>query len=145
VQEELPTTSDQPAPKPRRVIFGVGLKLIGLIAVLLISSVVSLVWISTRIFNENLSNMIQQTNSDTAFGVATQIRELLQNSMEKSRTIGILMHQGKAEVIEKNPIVEDLFTKDPDFYAVYLHQTVDGKTELKGKELWTAILFPVLL
>src|SRR5690242_11143951 len=53
----------------------IGTKLVSLIALLLIGSVATLVWLSTRMFIEDNTALIQQMNADTATALSTRVRE----------------------------------------------------------------------
>ncbi len=100
----------------------VGKKLIGLIAILLMTSVVSLVWLATRLFIQDNTSLIQQMNADSAAGLTTQMRELLENTTEKMRVLGTLLLQDSKNSFTKESLIREFFTKDKDFLAVYLHK-----------------------
>jgi len=98
----------------------IGTKLVSLLAVLLMSSVISLVWLSTRMFVESDTALIQQTNADTAGNLATQMRELFQGITDKMRILGTVLMQTYPQKESKDHLVQEFFSKDKDFLAVYL-------------------------
>lgn len=131
----------------------IGTKLVGLIAVLLMTSIVSLVWLSTRMFIEDNTALIQQMNSDTAASLATQARELFENITEKMRVMGTaMMGDGSAAQAAQaaapgappttapapaqNRVLDEFFAKDKELLAVFLHQHADdGNVTVAGKAL----------
>lgn len=109
----------------------IGAKLIGLIAILLIASVVSLVFLSTRMFIEDNTTLIQQMNADTASGLASQTRELFDGLTEKSRLLGAALYQDFRIPEGKERIAKEFFTKDRDILGVFIHtRDADGKVTL---------------
>jgi adenylate cyclase len=103
-----------------RLRFTIGTKLVGLIAILLMGSIVSLVWLSTRMFVESDTALIQQENADAAASLATQMRESLQSSTDKMRILGTFFVQFPHPSEAKNKIISEFFSKDKDFLAVFL-------------------------
>ncbi len=99
----------------------IGTKLVGLIAVLLMASVVSLVLLATRLFVEDNTALIQKMNADTAASLATQVRELLQGTSEKMRMLGTILMQNMDEQT-KGRLSEEFFSKDKDFLAFYINK-----------------------
>jgi adenylate cyclase len=93
---------------------------VGLVAVLLMSSVLSLVWLSTRMFVESDTALIQQTNADTAANLSTQMRELFQGITEKMRILGTVLFQNYQNPEMKERLVSEFFSKDKDFLGVFL-------------------------
>lgn len=99
----------------------IGAKLVGLVAVILMTSVVSLVWLSTRMFIESDTALIQQTNADTAGSLSTQMRELFQGITEKMRILGtLLLDPGATPRLKK--FTDEFFSKDKDFLGVFLQK-----------------------
>src|SRR4051794_37402341 len=87
------------------------------------SSVLSLVWLSTRMFVESDTALIQQTNADTASNLATQMRELFQGITEKMRILGTVLLQTYDPPELKDRLVSEFFSKDRDFLAVFLEKS----------------------
>ena len=96
----------------------IGTKLVGLIALLLMGSVTSLIFLSTRMFIEDNTALIQQMNSDTAGSLATQMRELFTNLTEKMRVMGTVMNEGSSN---QEKVVNEFFAKDKEFLAVFMY------------------------
>lgn len=106
-----------------------------LVAILLMSSVLSLGWLSTQMFVESDTALIQQTNADTAANLGTQMRELFQAITEKMRILGtVLLHSPLAT---KDRLVGEFFSKDPDFLALYIK-----KKEFNGFTVQNRALSP---
>ena len=126
VSDELLYGDCVPELKQRRIIFSVGAKLIGLIAVLLLSSLVSLVWLSTRMFIEDNTALIQQMNADTASNLSTQMRELFNYLTEKMRFVGAVLLNDTSEPDIKEQLTQSFFQGDKNFLAVYLHRSGEG-------------------
>lgn len=114
----------------------IGAKLIGLIAILLLSSVVSLVWISTQLFTEDNTALIQQMNLDTATSGSNQIRELFDGLNERSRILGLILLEDFKKADSKDKVVQEFFSKDRDFLSLFLiHKSTDGKIEIRKQAL----------
>ena len=102
-----------------RLRFTIGTKLVGLIAALLIGSVISLVKLSTEMFVESDTALIQQANADAASNLATQMREQFQATTEKMRILGTLLLQNS----KKDTLIDEFFSKDKGFLAVFIQRT----------------------
>jgi adenylate cyclase len=114
----------------------IGTKLVGLVAALLMSSVISLVWLSTRMFVESDTALIQQSNADTASYLATQMRELFQNNTEKTRILGTVLHQNPTIPPHQNPLISEFFAKDKELLGVFLKQiTLEGEFRVTAKAI----------
>ncbi len=87
------------------------------------SSVVSLVWLSSQMFVESNTALIQQTNADTAGNLAAQIRELLSSITEKMRILGTIILQTYQPPELKERLVSEFFSKDKDFLAVFIEKS----------------------
>jgi adenylate cyclase len=107
----------------------IGTKLVGLIAILLISSVAGIVFLSSRMVVEENTALIQQINSDTATGLATQMREQFENLTEKMRVLGTMLNQEGQAADLKEQIIGEFFSKDKDFLAMLVQKRVDGSTD----------------
>lgn len=83
---------EKTAPKKRRFRFRltIGAKLVSLIAFVLVAAVASVVWVSTRLFIEDNTALIQQMNADAAGHQATRIREQFENLTQKMHVLGTL-------------------------------------------------------
>ncbi|MGE4232605.1 MAG: adenylate/guanylate cyclase domain-containing protein [Bacteriovoracia bacterium] len=110
----------------------IGAKLIGVIAILLMASVASLVWLSTRLFIEDNTALIQKMNADTAASLATQMRELFQNTTEKMRMLGTVLIQD-LPADKKQRLIREFFVKDKDFIGVFIHQHTDASARVMQK------------
>ncbi|MCM2324009.1 MAG: HAMP domain-containing protein [Oligoflexia bacterium] len=113
-------------PHPR-VRLTVGTKLVSLIAVLLISSIATLVYLSTRMFIEDNTALIQQTNADKASALSIQLRETFDSQTEKMRILGsLLLHGAGAEAVatpeQRQTVVREFFSKDKDFIGAFVFQ-----------------------
>ena len=111
----------------------IGAKLVGLIAVLLIASVASLVVLSTRMFTDDNTALIQQMNADKAASLAAQVREQLQSLNEKMSVLGTLLYQNQAQTADakaldptKTQIINEFFAQDKDFLALFVHKRTDA-------------------
>jgi adenylate cyclase len=103
----------------------IGTKLVGLIAILLLSSVVSLVWLSTNMFIEDNTALIQQMNSDSAGSLATRMRDSFREVTDKMRMLGTVMAQESLSTEVRSQLTHEFFAKDPDFLAVAIHKGTD--------------------
>lgn len=118
----------------KKVRLTIGTKLVTLIALLLMVSAASLVWISTNMFIEDNTALIQQMNADTAASLATQTRELFENLTEKMRVMGTVLLQDFGSADARNQITTEFFSKDKEFLSVYLYKhNHDGTTSIQGK------------
>ncbi len=106
----------------------IGTKLVGLIAILLISSVAGIVYLSSRMVVEENTALIQQINSDTATGLATQMREQFENLTEKMRVLGTMLTQEHAAADLRDQVVAEFFAKDKDFLALLVQKRIDGQS-----------------
>ena len=98
----------------------IGAKLIGLIAILLVTSVISLVWISTKLFSEDNTALIQQMNLDTASGSANQVREIFDALNERSKVLGVILLEDFKNASSEKKVVNEFFRKDKEFMALYV-------------------------
>ncbi len=105
----------------------IGTKLVTLIAVLLLASIASLVWLSTRMFTEDNTALIQQMNADAATSLSNQTREYLSALTDKMRILGTLLanrtsaHQSADD---SDRVEAEFFAKDRDFLAVLRHSVL---------------------
>lgn len=83
-------------------------------------SVLGLVKLSTLMFVESDTALIQQANSDAASNLATQMRELFQSTTEKMRILGMVLLEHTRLTEDKERLIAEFFAKDKDFLAVYL-------------------------
>lgn len=103
----------------------IGAKLIGLIAILLLSSVISLVWISTKLFSEDNTALIQQMNLDTASSTANTVREIFDGLNERSKMLGMLLLEELKKSSSEKKITTEFFAKDKDLLALYIVRKTD--------------------
>jgi len=75
----------------------IGTKLVSLIAFVLVAAVASVVWVSTKLFVEDNTALIQQMNADAAGHQATRIREQFENLTQKMQVLGTLSVAPSAE------------------------------------------------
>lgn len=116
-----------------RIRLTIGTKLVSLVALLLMASVISLVWLSTRMFTEDNVALIQQMNADTAASLSFQVRELFENTVEKMRVLGTILTQDSGDSQSRNRIVREFFSKDSDFLflGVHQHKKEDGSATVQ--------------
>ncbi len=115
----------------------IGTKLVGLIAILLVSSIAGIVYLSSRMVIEENTALIQQINSDTASSLATQMREQFENLTEKMRVMGTMINEDGASAGLREHVVAEFFSKDKDFLGLLVHKRVDETAQfsLGGKAL----------
>jgi adenylate cyclase len=107
-------------------------KLIGLIAILLISSIATIVYQSTKMYVENDRGNIQVSNVETTETLAIQTRDIFGNLTEKMRFIGTILLQDPQNV-SNNPLVQDFFDSDKDFVGIFIHKTENGEWTRVGQ------------
>ncbi len=110
------------SPYMGRIRLTIGTKLISLIGGLLLVSIVSLVWLSTRMFVEDNTSLIQQINLDTATSNANQMREFFDSLQERTRVLGTVMLQQFASPDQRARVLRQFFAKDKDTLAVIVFQ-----------------------
>ncbi len=101
-----------------------------LIATLLLASIVTLVWLSTRMFIEDNTALIQQMNADTATSMSSQMREYLNGLTDKMRILGTLLGSrsgGGGNRDETDRVEAEFFAKDTDLLAVLRHSVLPDK------------------
>ncbi|MEW6056823.1 MAG: adenylate/guanylate cyclase domain-containing protein [Bdellovibrionota bacterium] len=112
----------------------IGTKLVSLIAALLITSIVSLVWISTQMFSEDNMALISKVNADTAESLANQARELFESTTDKMRVLGTVLIQEIPHVETKERIINEFFSKDKDFLFLFVNKhNQDGSSSIWQK------------
>ncbi|MGZ3708584.1 MAG: adenylate/guanylate cyclase domain-containing protein, partial [Bdellovibrionota bacterium] len=80
---------------------------------------------STRMFTDDSTASIQQTNIETATSLASQVRELIENLTEKMRILGTLqLQEQKPE--NKAQLTNEFFANDKDFLGVFLYHVGAG-------------------
>jgi adenylate cyclase len=112
-------------PRAKRLRLTIGAKLVGLIALLLIASVASLVRLSTDMFIEDNTALIQQMNSDSAGSLATRMRDSFREVTDKMRMLGTVMAQESVPAEVRSQVTHEFFAKDPDFLAVAIHKSAN--------------------
>jgi adenylate cyclase len=104
----------------------IGTKIIGLIAILLVCSITGLIYISSDMFIQDNTSLIQQMNSDTASNIASQVRETLDGLTEKMRIVGAVVREEFANPESKKQVMQEFYTKDKDFLGVFVHEITAG-------------------
>lgn len=80
-------------------------------------------FLSTRMFIEDNSALIQKTNADTAANLSTQIRESLEAINDKARILTTILSQhpqSSAASASRTRVIQEFFAKDKDFLAVFV-------------------------
>lgn len=110
--------------------FPLSAKLISLTTGLLVLSIATLVWFSTRLFIADNTALIQQMNADTATHLAVQARGVFAGLTENMRILGIKM-------LEKPATLSRYFEGDnPSVSGLLLYeQDGSGKTQLTSFEV----------
>ena len=108
----------------------IGTKLISLIALLLLVSLTSLVWLSTRMFIEDNTALIQNTNADTAASFSARMREFFEGTNERMRFLGMLLLHPESKADINATLQKEVFSKDKDFLVLYVykHETANSNT-----------------
>src|SRR5688572_2182049 len=109
--------------KRRKFRLTIGTKLVGLIAVVLLTAVISVVWVATRLFIQDNTALIQQMNSDAAGHLATRLRESFEQIGQELRVFGVVHTQGAQE---RESVAREILRGDDGILAMYLF---DGKGE----------------
>jgi adenylate cyclase len=117
----------------------IGAKLIGLIALLLVSSIATIVYQSTSMYVGNDKENIRVSNVETTGSLAIHTREVFESLTEKMRFLGDLLiqdaGQGGANTGAESPIIRDFFDKDKDFLGVVIHHVDNGTWNPSSKAL----------
>ncbi len=100
-------------------------------------------WLSTRLFVEDNTALIQQMNADMATNLATQVRGLLEATTDKMRILGTILLNEDIKEESRQKFTKEFFSKDSDFIAVYLEQRepsakITTKAHALSPELQTA-------
>jgi len=111
----------------------IGTKLISLIGVLLMASVISMVWLSTRMFIEDNTALIQQMNADHAANLASRTREILEFSTSKMRVVGMSLIQRKTEQDGASPLVSEYLSKGEDFLSIFVQKVQENGAEVVAR------------
>ena len=94
---------------------GIGAKLMTLICLLLVTSIAVIVWLSTRLFVEDNTALIQQMNADLAASRATETRAFFKGVTREMRLSGkVLLRKQESEF--------DLLGEDQSFLALFLYE-----------------------
>ncbi len=109
--------------------FPISSKLISLIALLLVGSIATLIWFATRLFIADNTALIQQMNSDTAMGLAVQVREVFSGLTENMRILGIELLESSSPLDQKKS-EHDYFEGNPNLVGVLL-QSHEGEEKSK--------------
>lgn len=114
----------------------IGTKLNALLALLLLASITSMVWLSTSLFVEDNTALIQQMNSNTANAMAMRTRELFSNVNGRARLLSaILLAQSSP-----NPeLLKEFFREEPDQLGVYVFQQTISDTSQSPQLIKSAL------
>lgn len=88
---------------------------------LLIVSITSVVWFSTRLFISDNKALIQQMNADNATSIAAQVRENVQNIISRMQIFGNALIKSEREELNH------LLTDQEDFLALFLYASDEKK------------------
>ncbi len=116
--------------KRYRFRLGIGFKLVALLGFVLVSAVASVVWVSTRLFIEDNTALIQQMNADAAQHQATRVREQFESLAQKMRVMGSLQLGSFAD---KDAHSKDLIGAGEDLLAFFLFEMTPSGPALKGR------------
>lgn len=109
----------------------IGAKLAGLIAVVLIGSVASLVWLSSRMFIEENTSLIQKTNSDLVRNLASGVHETLQDLVDKMHLMGSIIRETRQSPVVRDTVLSQYYGKDKEFMGLFLvEHGSDGRPTL---------------
>lgn len=95
----------------------IGTKLNALLALLLLASITSMVWLSTSLFIEDNTALIQQMNSNSANAMAMRTRELFSNVNGRAQLLSAIL---LAQASPSPDLVKEFFREEPDQLAVYV-------------------------
>jgi adenylate cyclase len=133
--------------KPRRIKikFTIGFKLISLIALLLVFSIATLGSLSTHLFVQDNTALIQQMNADTASNLAEQIRVFFQSHSQKLQMISqILLQNNSKNLINEYDTVQiyDIKSKTTTAKMTSSHFENLGNSEAESfkEHLWNTLL-----
>jgi adenylate cyclase len=105
----------------------IGAKLIGLVALLLASSVATIVYLSTEMYVQNDKINIQVSNVETTGTLSLQMREIFSDLAEKMRFTGTILVQEAPQTpaqapAQMSPMTREFFDKDKDFLGVVVQK-----------------------
>jgi adenylate cyclase len=103
----------------------IGTKLVGLIAFLLLISVVGLVTVSTWMFTDDNRSMINQVTLETAGSLATRMRDTFEGVTSRMRMIGTILIQETIPAPARDQVLSEFFEKDKDYLALVIHKNAD--------------------
>ncbi len=110
----------------KKIKVSISTKIIGMIALLLCISIISIVFTSSDLFVKDNTALIQQINSDTANNLASQVREIFQNLTEKTHVLGTYLYGGQ-RVESQERAFQELFKADKDFIGVELFEITQNQ------------------
>ena len=106
----------------------IGTKLISLIALLLISSVATIVYQSTEMYVRNDHENIRVSNVESTSSLANEARDTFSGLADKMRYLGTMIWQDTSSAPINNPIVKEFFDKDKDFLGIVVQKRPDPVT-----------------
>ena len=111
----------------------IGAKLIGLVALLLLTTASSIVVLSNLVFVHDNTGLIQQTNADVAAGLAWQVHTLFDGLTGKMRVLGAAFLQEYKTEQGRDAVLRESFAADKDFLALFLHEHgTQGHVQLRS-------------
>lgn len=114
----------------QKIVFTIGAKLIILNALLLVATIATLMWITTRDLTRDNIALIQQNNAEAALSLSTQSRELLSHLYEKTYTWGKVALGTDAQ---QNAVLS--LESDPDFLGVIAVVKSENGSHSVAKEI----------
>jgi len=124
-----------PSKRRFRLRLTIGFKLVTLIAFVLVAAVASVVFVSTKLFVEDNTALIQQMNADAAQHQATRVREQLESLTQKMRAIGGVHLRSTTATPESDSLSRDLIGSGEDLLAFYLIELTSAGPVVKGRTL----------
>ncbi len=106
----------------------IGTKISLVVAFLLIGAVASLVWLSTRLFIADNTDLIQKLNAETASDHSAMVREVFERLSDKLFFIGQTLLQNTGNETARQQILKDLFERDESLLGVLVYEySADGR------------------
>lgn len=116
-------------PRPRLTI---GAKLLALISCLLICAVLTVAYVSSQLFVQDNTALIQQLNSDSASHVAGALRNELVAASDKVRVLGSILSKDYLSAEVRGPVTKEFFAKDKEFLGVVVY-SIDPESKSSFK------------
>ncbi len=118
----------QATPKPPSIRITIGTKISLVVSLLLLGAVASLVWVSTRLFIADNTQLIHMMNAESASSHAAQVREVFERLSDKLIFLGQNLLQGGGNEPARQQIIKDLFERDESLLGVVVYEySPDGR------------------